>query len=325
MRELRDNAQPQYRIDEMASTSESAVTTNDGMSSAPLAEQRDWLSAFELLLLGAIWGGSFLFMRIAAGDFGPVALVETRLVFGVLILLPFLLHARAKVHGRHLLWFALIGALNSAIPFILFAWGAERAPAGIGAISNSLTVLFTILVGFAAFGERIGALRALSLVGGFVGVVVLASGKTSGADVGQAALAGTLASLCYGVAINLVKRYLADLPPGAIAAGTLGCSTIFVAPLAWWLWPAAAIPLKSWACAITLGVVCTGIAYALMYRLVQRIGAARASTTTYLIPLFGVAWAWLFLGEQPTLTMLAAAALILGSVILSQRERSMPR
>ena len=313
-------------LKEMNSTSESAAAENGGstVAAAPTAAPRDWLSTFELLLLGAIWGGSFLFMRVAAGDFGPIALVETRLVFGVLILLPFLWQARDRVKLRHLGWFAVCGALNSAIPFTLFAWGAERAPAGIGAISNSLTVLFTILVGFVAFGERIGTLRAVSLIGGFVGVVVLASGKTSGANVGLAALAGTLASLCYGVAINLVKRYLADLPPGAIAAGTLGFSTLLIAPLAFGLWPVAPIPLKSWACAITLGVVCTGIAYALMYRLVQRIGAARASTTTYLIPLFGVAWAWLFLGEQPTLTMLIAAALILGSVILSQRERIKP-
>ncbi len=283
--------------------------------------RRDWVSAAELTLLGAIWGGSFLFMRIAAGDFGPIALVETRLLFGVLILFPFLWRVRGRLRASHWLRFAIVGALNSAIPFVLFAWGAERAPAGIGAISNSMTVLFTILVGFLAFGERIGSARALALIGGFVGVVVLASGRTAGANVELAATAGTLASLCYGVAINLVKRYLLDLPPGAIAAGTLTCSTIFVAPLAWWAWPAMPIPLKSWACAITLGVLCTGFAYALMYRLVQRVGPARASTTTYLIPLFGVAWAWLFLGEEPTATMLIAGVLILGSVILSQRER----
>ena len=299
--------------------------TSHAEGATALHPTRDLWTPIELLLLGAIWGGSFLFMRVAAKDFGPLPLVGVRLLTGVVILLPFLWRARERITRKHWLRFALIGALNSAIPFVLFAWGAERAPAGIGAISNSMTVLFTILVGFAAFGERIGTLRALALIGGFVGVVVLASGKTSGANVGQAALAGTLASLCYGVAINLVKRFLADLPPGAIAAGTLGCSTLFVAPLAWWLWPQASIPLKSWACAITLGVVCTGFAYALMYRLVQRIGAARASTTTYLIPLFGVAWAWLFLGEQPTLTMLIAGGLILGSVILSQREQAKPR
>ena len=291
-------------------------------SAAIETARRDWLSIGELLLLGAIWGGSFLFMRVAATDFGPVALVETRLLFGVLLLLPFLWRARAQLRRRHVGWFALIGALNSAIPFVLFAWGAERAPAGIGAISNSMTVLFTILVGVVAFGERIGVWRAVAVVGGFIGVVVLASGRIAGADVGLAALAGTLASLCYGVAINLARRYLADLPPGAIAAGTLGCSTLFVAPLAVWLWPATPIPLRSWLCAITLGVVCTGFAYALMYRLVQRIGATRASTTTYLIPLFGVAWAWVFLGEQPTATMLIAGMLILGSVILSQQERA---
>jgi drug/metabolite transporter (DMT)-like permease len=214
---------------------------------------------------------------------------------------------------------ALVGALNSAIPFALFAWGAERAPAGIGAISNSMTVLFTVLVAFVGFGERIGAWRSVALVAGFVGVVVLASGRTSGANVGLAAVAGTLASLCYGIAANLVKRYLSDLPPVATAAGTLTCSTILLAPLAAWLWPATLISTKAWICAILLGVICTGIAYAFYFRLIKRIGAPRASTTTYLIPLFGVAWAWLFLDEVPTTTMLVAGALILGSVILSQR------
>ena len=312
---------PQNGFHDMPSSADStlASTAIAQDSIAAIVPQHDWLSAIELVALGAIWGGSFLFMRVAAGDFGPVPLVETRLVFGVLILLPFLWQTRNQLRASHWLLFAGVGALNSAIPFVLFAWGAERAPAGIGAISNSMTVLFTVLVGFVAFGERIGTWRTIALIGGFIGVVVLASGRIAGANVGLAAAAGTLASLCYGVAVNVVKRYLADLPPSAVAAGTLTCSTVFVAPLAWWTWPATPIPALSWGCAITLGVLCTGIAYSLMYRLVLRIGAARASTTTYLIPIFGVAWAWLFLGEQPTATMLIAAVLILGSVILSQR------
>jgi drug/metabolite transporter (DMT)-like permease len=280
---------------------------------------RDWLSAVELVMLGAIWGGSFLFMRVAAPHFGPVPLVQVRLTLGAVVLLPFLWRVRTRLSAAHWGRFFIVGALSSALPFVLFAWGAERAPAGIGAIANSMTVLFTALVAFAAFGERIGTRRAIALVAGFVGVVVLASGKTAGADVGLAALAGTLASLCYGMAANLIKRYMADLPPGAVAAGTLLCATLMVAPLAAATWPVAPVPPSSWACAIALGVLCTGIAYAVYFRLIQRIGASRASTSTYLVPLFGVAWAWLFLGEPLTLTMAASGALILGSVILSQK------
>ncbi len=281
---------------------------------------RDLATPLELLLLGAIWGGSFLFMRIAAKDFGPLPLVEVRLVSGVVILLPFLWRARARITRAHWLRFALIGALNSAIPFSLFAWGAERAPAGIGAIANSMTVLFAALVAFVVFREHIGLRRGIALVVGFVGVVILASGRIAGENVMGAALAGTAASLCYGFSINLTRHWLADLPPTVAVAGTLGCATLMVAPVAALTWPAAPIPAASWLAATALGVVCTGIAYWLFFRLIQRVGPARASTTTYLVPIFGVAWGWLLLGETPTWTMVASAVLILGSVILSQRE-----
>jgi drug/metabolite transporter (DMT)-like permease len=289
----------------------------------PATASRDWLSAIELVALGAIWGASFLFMRVAAPEFGPLALVEVRLVFGTLILAPLLWRARAQLTRTHWRRFALVGALSSAIPFVLFAWAAERAPAGIGAISNSLTVLFTALVAFVAFGEPIGRRRAIALVAGFIGVVVLASGRTAGAEIGLAALAGTLASLGYGIAANLLKRWFAGLAPGAVAAGTLVCSTILVAPFAALHWPRAAVGPIPWACAIALGVLCTGLAYAIYFRLNHRIGATRASTSTYLVPLFGVGWAWLLLGEPLTPTMAISGALILGSVILSQRGNTM--
>ena len=283
-------------------------------------QTHDWLTPLELLALGAIWGGSFLCMRVAAPDFGPLPLVEMRLVLGAAILLPFLWRARASLTRAHWRSFALVGALNSAIPFSLFAWGAERAPAGVGAIANSMTVLFAALVGSLFFGEHIDRRRAIALVIGFVGVVVLASGKTEGANVAAAALAGTAASLCYGFAVNLTRHRLADVPPVVAVAGTLSCSTVMALPLALWTWPEAPVPSQLWLAAGVLGVLCTGIAYVVFFRLIQRIGPARSATTTYLVPIFGVAWGWLLLGERPTPTMIASAVLILSSVILSQRE-----
>ena len=279
------------------------------------------LTPLELGVLGAIWGASFLFMRVAAKDFGPFALVEVRLALGALVLLPFLWRARAQFPPR--LWpkLALIGAINSATPFLLFAWGAERAPAGIGAIANAMTVLFTALVGFLFFGEKIGRARALALLVGFAGVVVLASGKTRGANIGGAVAAGATASFLYGIGINLVRRHLTGLPPAAVASATLGTSALLTLPFAVAQWPARAIPTASWLSAGMLGVLCTGAAFVLYYRLIARIGASRASTVTYLIPVFGVAWAWLLLGEPLTPTMAVSGALILGSVALSQRAK----
>jgi drug/metabolite transporter (DMT)-like permease len=278
-----------------------------------------WLTPLELGVLGGIWGGSFLFMRIAANDFGPFALVEIRLALGALVLSPFLWRARSTLTGKLWLKLAAIGAINSAFPFFLFAWGAERAPAGIGAITNAMTVMFTALVAFVLYREPIGMRRALGLVVGLLGVIVLAGDKTSGDSVLLAALAGTTASLAYGVGINLVRHYLSGLAPATIAAGTLLCAAVLLAPFAIVTWPAHGVPALSWGSAIALGVVCTGLALLFYYRLIFRIGAARASTVTYLIPLFGVVWSLLFLSEPITIKMVIAGGLILGGVALSQQ------
>lgn len=284
-------------------------------------EARDWRTPAELVALGAIWGGSFLFMRVAAKDFGPFPMVATRLAFGSAILLPLLWRARSVIRVAHLWKMLALGALSAAIPFTLFAWGAERAPAGIGAIANSMTVLFAALVAFVGFGEKIGTRKAIALVAGFVGVVILASGRTAGENVAPAALAGAAASFCYGLAANLIKKYLSDIAPTAVAAGCLLGATLLMAPLAVFTWPEAPIPATSWVAVVALGVLSTGLAYAFYFRLIQRIGAPRAATATYLVPLFGVGWAWMFLGEALTPTMAIAGAIILGSVIFSQKRK----
>lgn len=280
-----------------------------------------WLTPIELGALAAIWGASFMFQRIAAPEFGALPLGELRLVLGGAVLLPFLWRERRAFPLR--LWptLMLIGAINSAVPFTLFAWAAQHAPAGVIAISNSLAVMFTALVAFVFYGERIGGRHALALIAGFAGVVVLASARTAGASIGMAVLAGTAAAFLYGVGVNLVKRKLAHVPPIALAAATLSCAAALLLPFATWTWPQQAISTRSWLAAGALGVVCSGIAYALYYRLIQRIGASRAVTVTYLVPLFAVIWAWLLLGEAPTWRMLIAGVLILGSVALTQASR----
>ena len=296
-------------------------TSNTLQTPLPVVETpKAWLTPVELCVLGAIWGASFMFMRVAAPEFGAAPLVAIRLSLGALILLPFLWIERRAFHAR--LWprLALIGAINSAIPFTLFAWAAQRAPAGVGAITNSMAVLFTALVAFLFYGERIGGRRTIALIAGFAGVIVLASGKVAGASIGLPVAAGTFAAFLYGIGGNLVKRHLAGLPATAVAAATLSCAALLSAPFAIAQWPQHAVSAKSWAAVALLGVLCTGIAFVMYYRLIARIGASRAATTTYLVPLFGVGWAWLLLDEPLTVAMGVAGALILGSVLLSQRQ-----
>jgi drug/metabolite transporter (DMT)-like permease len=279
---------------------------------------RDWRTPVELLLLAAIWGGSFLFLRIAAPKFGPLALVDVRLALGALVLSPFLWHARRQLAATGWIKIAAIGLVNTTLPFLLFAWTSERAPAGVGAIVNSMAVPFAALAAFAMFGERIGGRRLVGLAAGLVGVVVLASGDVGGAGLGPAVAAGTAGAFLYGVSANLVKRHFAGLPPAAVAAATLAWGAVLLSPFAVWQWPSARVSTEAWFSLIALGVVCTGIAYGFYYRLIQRVGAPRATTVTYLVPIFGVLWAWLALGESLSLGMAVGGALILGGMLMAQ-------
>lgn len=280
-----------------------------------------WLTPVELVVLGAIWGGSFFFMRVCAADFGPLPLVEMRMACGALVLLPFLWPERRRFPPS--LWpkLAAIAAVNSIVPFALFAWGAERAPTGIGAITNAMTVMFTALVGFMVYGEKIGRARIAGLVLGFCGVVVLASGRMGGGSVALPAAAGTLAALCYGFGINLVSRRLKGYPPAALVPALLACGAALLAPFAVAAWPHHAIAPIKWGGAFMLGALCTGVAYVLYFRLIARVGPARTATVTYLIPVFSVLWGWLLLGEPLTASMLGAGALVLGGVAMSQLGR----
>jgi drug/metabolite transporter (DMT)-like permease len=275
------------------------------------------VTLIELVALGAIWGGSFLFMRIAAPDIGTAPLVELRLVLGALMLLPFLWRARARITSMPWVRLTGIGLLNSTAPFLLITWATEHAPAGVAAITNATVVMFAALFAWALYGERIA--HPLGLVAGFIGVAVLASGRVGGESLWAAVLAGLLGSLLYGLSVNLIRHHLRGLPASATAGATLLGPALLTAPLAVAHWPQHHVAPVSWVAAVLLGVVCTGAAYVLYYRLIHRIGAPRAATVTYLIPLFGVLWAWLVLGEPLTPTMAVSGALILGGVALSQR------
>src|SRR5699024_2187192 len=185
-----------------------------------------------------------------------------------LVLPPFVYRARKQLAGR---WHVLlvIGILNSAVPFTLFAWATSIAPAGISAIANSMTALFAVVFAGLFFGEKMGIRRGIGLASGIIGVGVMVGMPMAGVPVGWAALAATTAAACYGLSNNLVRRHLGGLPPIALGGATLSCATVVVLPLAIWQWPEQSPSATAWASAITLGVLCTGIAYAFLFRLIE--------------------------------------------------------
>ncbi|WP_406850407.1 DMT family transporter, partial [Chromobacterium phragmitis] len=160
--------------------------------------------------------------------------------------------------------------------------------------------------------------RAAGLGLGLAGVLVLLAGHGARFDIhsGLPALAMLGATASYGWAGHMARRWLPGMPPLATAGGGLFSAALLMLPLAWWTWPAGPAPLKAWLAVLLLAAFCTALAYLIYYRLINRLGATRASAVTYLVPVFGVLWGAVFLGERVGGAMLLGAALILGGVLL---------
>jgi drug/metabolite transporter (DMT)-like permease len=274
-----------------------------------------------LLILGALWGGSFLFMRIAGPEFGPVALIEVRLAITTIVLLPILLtRERGKSNLTHNLpQMTLLGLFNSALPFVLLAYATLNLTAGFASILNSTAPFFAAIVAFLWLRDRLSPPRILGLLIGFAGVLLLVWDKASfkPGGTGLAIVAGLTAALCYGFAANYTKRYLAGTSPLRTTTISLATSTICLAPLTLFFLPKQMPTLKSWLAVTVLAVFSTGFAYLLYYRLIERVGPARAVAVTFLIPAFGILWGYLFLREPLTLQMLLATPIILTGTALS--------
>ena len=274
----------------------------------------------DLTVLAALWGASFLFTRMAAPAFGAVALAEVRVAVAALVLLPLLawrggLPELRKQPAR----FALLGAVNTAIPFTLFAWAALSITAGLASILNATAPLFSALVASIWLRDRLTPLQWVGMAIGFGGVLWLAMSKASFSAGGTAwaILAGLGATLSYGVSASVAKRFFGGVRPLAVAAGSQTAAALLLLPFSILAWPPIPPAPRDWAAAMALGVLCTGIAYILYFRLIARVGPASAMTVTFLIPAFAMLWGGLFLGEPVTATMIAGCAVILAGTSLA--------
>lgn len=276
--------------------------------------------AAEFVLLAALWGASFLFMRQAAVAFGPLATAGLRVAVASVVLLPILIasgHWRAlRDHAGRILF---VGLLNAGIPFGLFAYAVLSISTGLTAILNATVPLFGALVAWAWLGERPGRWRALGLALGFLGVVLLSWDKASftPGGTGWAVLACLAATTLYAIAASYTKRYLMGIPPMATATGSQFGATLGLLLPTWWSWPAQPAPLSAWAAVIAAGVLCTALAYLLYFRLIEAAGPAKTLTVTFLIPVFAIAYGALLLGEAITPWMVGCGAVILVGVALA--------
>ena len=272
-----------------------------------------------LVALAAIWGAAFIFLRVAAPVLGPAWTSELRVLIGGLALLAWFralgFDAGLRAHWRSYL---LIGTVNIAIPFALYAYAAMHAPASLLSIVNAMAPIFGLAWSALFRDERITLPKAAGLLLGVAGVALIA--RPAGVASAWAIAAALGACCAYGLTGVLVKRTRGGATPRGMAAGNQLAAAVVLMPLLPFLPPLAAPSALVLANVLALALLASGVAFVLYFRLIADIGATRALTVTYLIPLFGVLWGWLFLGEALPATALAGGVLILAGTVLVTRS-----
>ena len=277
-------------------------------------------SLIRLLALSAIWGASFLFMRMGAPVLGPTLLIACRVFFAALFLaiVGAVLHKPLDAR-RNALHYLVLGAFNSALPFLLFAFAARTLSASLMAILNATAPIWGAVIGAVWTRTALSARSLLGLALGVGGVALLVGFDPSTLrDGAPLAIALALAaSFSYGIATNYAKS-AKKVEPFANAHGSMWAATLLIAPAVPFA-PAAAMPSLTIALAVlALGVVCSGIAYLLYFRLIADIGAASALTVTFLVPVFGVLWGHVILGEPLGWnTLVGALVVIVGTALVT--------
>ena len=263
-------------------------------------------------------------MRFSAVEFGAMATAAGRVGIAAAFLLPIVLIKKLlpelKQHWKKIFF---MGIFNSAIPFACFAFALLSITTGLSAILNATVPMFGALVAWIWLKDKPALSRVAGIAIGFTGIALLAWDKAtfkpdaSGMAPGWAVLACLLACLCYGIAASFTKKYMAGINPMVTAAGSQIGATLGLALPAVWLWPAKPPSITAWVSLLVLGVACTGIAYILYFRLIEKAGPQRTLTVTFLIPVFAVFYGVLFLREGVTPWMLLCAAVIVCGTALA--------
>lgn len=264
-----------------------------------------------LLALAAIWGASFLFMRVVAPVLGALWTAEIRVTLATLALMLYMLVIRKPLQaGQNWRAYLVLGTVNSALPFVLYSFAAIHMPAGYSAIVNATSPLWGAVMGALFLGERFTPRKVLGMAAGVTGVALLVR-------LGPVEFSGTLllavlacvgATVCYALAGIYSKKVSGQISAMQMATGSqLGAAAVLMPFMA--LTPLQAVPpMPVVLAAAALALLCSAVAYLIYFRLMSDVGPTKALTVTFLIPLFALLWGYLFLGEAITLSTLAGCA-----------------
>ncbi|MCP4425943.1 MAG: DMT family transporter [Chloroflexi bacterium] len=276
-----------------------------------------------ILLLAAIWGPSFLFIKVAVQELPPITLVTVRIGLASLTLYLILRLQGRKLPGWGRIWrhFAVMGFFASAFPFVLFSWGELYVDSALASILNGTTPIFTVVLAhFLVADDRMTPAKLVGTLLGFTGLLAIVAPTLAGGMRAETfgLLAMATAALCYAATIIYSRRYLRGLPPLVAPAAQLLMAALFLLPVSLIVDRPFTLSLPSWPAigsVLALSLLGTAVAYVVYYNVIERMNATELSMVTYLIPIFGVALGIIVLGEQPGWTAYVGSALILLGVM----------
>ena len=276
-----------------------------------------------LLALAAIWGASFMLLKIALRDLAPSTVIAFRIgsaLLTIVLVLPFLAARRRAVEELRAHWreLAVVGAVNTAAPFLLLTWGQQYIDTGVAAILNASAPIWTVVLALAFVrSERVAGLRLTGILVGFVGIVVLIGFEPTGTDRAVAgSLAVVIAAALYAAGALYVGRRVRGVSPLGLSLGTMLWATLFTLPIGLARLPGHALTLDAAAAVVALGAGATALAYFLYFALITGAGPSRAILVTYLVPSLAMVYGVTLLDEHVTAQALAGLALVLLGVFL---------
>lgn len=287
-----------------------------------------------LIMLAAIWGSSFTFIKLTTHEFGAFALMTMRIVIAaVFLLLVMFIKQRTEFFSFNywrqngLLWpLLLAGLLGQSLPFALFAYAELSVSAGHASILNATTPFWTAIIAYFWLRKSLSRWQVLGMLLGFFGVFLLVSHSLTGSDSQQATqqqllatLAILLATLCYAIGANYITKRLSHVAALDVATGSTVLAAITALPFAIIWWPEHAISHNAWLAMLALGLACTGFAYLIFFQLIAKVGATAAVSVTFLIPIFGVLWGYVLLQERLTLNTVLSICIILIGILLANQ------
>ena len=289
-------------------------------------------SALQIFLLSAVWGISFLMIRVAGEAFPPLWIALMRSALGALLLWTVLAITGRKIPPRdRLLWLFLVALFNNAIPFTCFAWGEQVVPSNTASVLNATTPIWTLLISMAAHRAHAGWSVIAGVLLGFAGVVlvVLNQSATTPANVTRGhfilgCILITIGTVGYGIATVLAKAKLQGVDPLGIAASQLGLAALMVAPLAIATGRPSHLHLENWLAIAVLGFAGSGIAFLLYFHLLTTISATHVVAVTYLLPIWGVFWGVMAHEHVGGGTYVGVSVAIAGLVLMNLRRTPVP-